>query len=549
MVENNIQLASASILAGGIPVMGGDYGNFYFPQGDVNAAYGLTPEKLIVPKEYHTVLRMVYDFYQRGGMVGTIINRLAEFTITEIRNGQRKTTDEANKYYEAILHERPSRLMRFLRTAALEYFLSGMVIPRVDWTPLMGGDISPDLRPNKKYYMPQFDLYPPQLVDIQWAGWGQKTFWIKIPSSDINLIRNGGSRIKIQQEKFQAWTENYPSFVQLIQSGADKIQIKDSDPILRKEISITPYPTPYLFPVLEPLMFKQHLRRMDFAVASRVINAILLVQEGDKDFPITEDNKGNLEKLQQQILARSANPALQERLFILFSNHTTKLSWVTPDISALLNQEKYQQINDDLQEGLGFTKVLLTGESRQATASEISTYAIQPMMEEFRGMILEWINNLYWKAGEMNGFKQHPQPTFRPIRLQDFIKTAAIFAQAFKEGTISRTTRAESVGTDFETETELMKDESALMKGLPAYQPTPYSPLPPIMGNNGPGRPIGSQNVPVNNRNSGVKPPEQSPTSRVSAELLDDQEFIDLLDKVAQESGLLITADDIIREE
>ena len=128
-----IQLASASVMAGGVPPFGESYGTFYMPYGDTLGSLGITPEKLIVPKEYHTVLRMCYDFYQRGGVIATVINRLTEFTVSELRNGQRKTSDEANTYYGAMLSNRPSRLHRFLRTAALEYFLSGLVVPRVDF--------------------------------------------------------------------------------------------------------------------------------------------------------------------------------------------------------------------------------------------------------------------------------------------------------------------------------------------------------------------------------------------------------------------------------
>jgi len=553
-MTDEIKLAKASALAGGIPPFGEEYGTFYMPYGGGLASeyMGTTPEKLIVPKEYHTVLRMAYDFYQRGGSVGTILNRIAEFTVTDIRNGQRETSDEINQYYNSMISNKPSRLQRFLRVAALEYFLSGMVLPRVDWVPVKGTEVHPSLKPGKTYYYPQFDLYPPLLVEIQWAGWGTKTFWLKIPSSDVNLIRSGGSRIKKQQAKYQAWKDNYPSFVETIISGSDAIQIKDIDPILRKEISISPYPTPYLFAVLEPLIFKQHLRRMDFAVAARVINAVLLVQEGDKDFPLTEENQGNLDALKNQILARAGNPALMERLFFLFSNHTTKLTWITPDVSAMLNQAKYQEVNQEIHEGLGFTAVLLTGESRQSQASEISTYAIQPQMEEFRSMAMEWVNDLYIKAAELNGFKKRPAPSFKPIRLQDFVKTAAIFAQAFKEGNLSRTTRAESIGTDFETETELMRDEAVLMKGLPAYQPTPYSPPPPIMGQGSPGRPVGSSNVPINNRNSGVKPPNQEPLSKLSAsvdtELWEDERVIELINTIALERGIVISPEELIND-
>jgi hypothetical protein len=562
--REKLHVAEASFGMGSHSPFGETLGSFFMPNGaDVNATLGLTPEKLFVPKEYHAVLRLCYDFYQRGGVVGTVMNRLSEFTITDLRNGQRETSDEANQYFQSVLHDSPSRLMRFLRTAALEYFLSGMVLPKVEWEEIPGEDIHPDLKTNKVYEMPVFDLFPPQLVEITWAGWGKKKYWLKLPEKDVRMVKNQGGRIKEQQLKYQAWVENYPSFVTLIQSGADKIDLlkvePTLDPILRKELSISQYPTPYLFPVLEPLIFKQQLRRMDFAVAARVINAVLLVQEGDKDFPLTEDNKDNLDKLKEQILARSGNPLQMERLFILFSNHTTKMTWITPDVSAMLDQDKYRQVNEELEQGLGFTGILLTGESRQAQASEVSTWAIQPQMEEFRSMLIEWVSDLYIEAAKRNKFRKFPVPQFKPIKLQDFVKTAAVFAALFAEGNVSRTTRTDMAGIDFETEAELMKDEEEIAAGLPAYTPTPYSPPPPMIGQGKPGRPQGSQNVPVNNRNSGVKPKGQKPLSSVKAstfprqadrfkaiELMEDEELIGLINRIAEDRGLIITPDDVI---
>src|SRR5260221_4176152 len=121
-------------------------GAFYMPVNNaLLQSLGLTPEKLIIPKEYHEVLKLCYDFYKIGGIVGTVINRLAELRITEIRNGQRGTDDEANEYYYSLLHRKPSRLMRFLASAALEYYLSGMAIPRVDWVEKLGSEVSSKL--------------------------------------------------------------------------------------------------------------------------------------------------------------------------------------------------------------------------------------------------------------------------------------------------------------------------------------------------------------------------------------------------------------------
>lgn len=550
--QDTKQLVSGKVVMAGNSPFDGGIGGFYMPYNGALSKLGLTPEKLVVPKEYHEVLSMCYDFYERGGLVTTVINRLAELTITEIRNGQRKTSDEANNYFEALLHRKPSRLMRFLYNAALEYYISGMVLPKIMWEEKLGKDVSAKLTPTKVYQFPIFDMYPAQLIRVEWAGWGKKEFFLKVPTSDLRLIRSGASKIKEQQLKLQYWQSQYPNFVDQIKAGEDLLLLTDTDPILRKEKGNSPYPTPLLMNALEPLIFKQQLRRMDFAVASRVINAILLVKEGNDNYPLTDETRDNLDTLQNQILARSNNPRMMERLFMLFSNHTTTLEWISPDVSAMLNQEKYKQVNEELNEALGFARILVTGESRYANASEVSTWAIQPQMEQFRSMAIEWLLDIYEEATDLNKFRNMPDPNFRPIRLQDIIKTAAVFQAAFTEGNVSRTSRAESIGLDFETEVELMQDEKKLMTGLDAFPAMPYSPPPPTVGGGASkpgGRPTGSKNVPVNKRNTGVKPKGQKPTAKVSkAEediLLSDEEVLELINKIALATGKVVTLEEL----
>lgn len=538
-------------LAKAMSVENESFGSFFMPSY-LDSSYqtlGLSPEKLVIPKDYHAVVRMCYDFYQRGGSVTRVVDRLQEFAITDIRNGQRKTTDEQNDYFFSVLYDKPSRLMRHLRTMALEYFLSGMVLPRVEWKELKGEEISPKLVPNKKYVMPTFDNYPPLLVHVKWVNWGKKGFFLKLPQSDLKAIRNKGGKIKEQQLRYKMWMENFPTIVQSVDQGLDAVEITDTDAILRKEISITPYPTPYLYSVLEPLVFKQQLRRMDFSVAARVINAILLIKEGSDQFPLTPETQGLLDNLQTQMMARVGDPRKTERIFMLFSDHTTTMEWIAPDVQAMLDQDKYRQVNEELDEGLGFPGILLTGSARNGgQASEVSTWAIQGQMEELRSMMIEWIrDSVYTPASDYNKFRNTPDPNFKPIKLQDMIKTAAVYQQMFTEGNVSRTTRDDMAGLDFATEAELMNDEQEIAKGLPAFAPTPYSPPPPLMGGTGAGRPVGSQNVPANKRNTGVKPRGQKPTSKVKAEeIISDEEVINLIDRLARERGIYITMDDIV---
>lgn len=178
-------------------------------------------------------------------------------------------------------------------------------------------------------------------------------------------------------------------------------------------------------------------------------------------------------------------------------------------------------------------------------------------------MVLEWLTPIYEQAADFNGFRYVPQPIFTPIRLQDFIKTAAVFAQLFKEGNISRTTRDFMSGLDFEAEAEQMKDEREIIESLldgGEFGDMPYNvQAPPGMGGAGGGmgrpaaapnkggRPTGSQNVPVNKRNRGVKPSGQQPTSRVKAsfEPKPPEEVFEMINAYAEDLGVMITLDDI----
>lgn len=560
-------LALASFAGGSVAPYNG---NFYMPSStdSLGQTLGVIPDKLIVPKEYHAVINMCYDFYQRGGIVATVVNRLTELSITTITNGQRKTSDEANEYFNSVLHRSPSRLNRFIHTAALEYFLSGMVLPKVEWQEVLGKDFNPSLTAGKTYFVPVVDLWPPKLVRVEWAGWGEKDYYIQVPDDDIRMIKRGDSnKIKEQQRKYKIWRENYPDLVRAVQNGEKFIRI-DTDAILRKEVSYTEYPTPFLYNILEALVFKQQLRRMDYSVASRIINAILLVTEGSDEFPITQETRGNLDALKQQIEYYGRNPAMTQRLFPLFSNHTTKLQWIQPDVQAMMDQDKYREVNEEIGEGLGLAKILITGESRNAQASEVSTWAIQPMMEELREMFLEWLRPIYEEGAELNGFRYTPEPIFSPIRLQDFIKTAAVFAQAFKEGNLSRTTRDVMLGLNFESEVELMQDEKEIIEKADLGDAIDFPEMPynvvPVPGKDGGiggglgrpagspkkgGRPQGSSNPAVNKRNRGIKPSGQSPVSRIAAgdnePVMSDEEFIEQVSQLMEERGISFSLDNI----
>ena len=82
-----------------------------------------------------------------------------------------------------------------------------------------------------------------------------------------------------------------------------------------------------------------------------------------------------------------------ERIFQLFANHTLQVEWVVPDVAALINEQKYVSINQDIIYGLGFPRILITGKSEKTGTSDPQYAMISPArtMDNFRKLVLELI--------------------------------------------------------------------------------------------------------------------------------------------------------------
>jgi len=442
---------------------------------------GLTQvDKMEVPKDYHSLVRYCRFFYEHDGIAYTTINKQIEIAMTNLcLNNGTCTSENEFLIYEYLLEE----LSAFMKRVALEYLISGLVIPEVTWDRISGTTIKPSLR--KNYELP-VDLWhrDPLSIKIHKTPLPNRLLVLaKISDEDKYFIENQGKYMDGSQdyETYKLLIEQYPDFVRKVKAGETEFKLENPTVIRRYSRSGSVWPTPFLTPAIELFMHKRNLRKMDYAIASRVIQAIMLFRMGSDEFPLTEDDTDIVDNLKQQMRWRGLTGNV-ERVFQLFANHTLQVDWVTPDVKALLDEGKYRSINEDILISLGLPRIIVSGETTRSGSSNAEIAMLPPIssLNHIREDLLEIVRKIFNEVRERNSFRGVPIPYYPPIMLQSPQEIANMGRQYYDTGVISRTTFGEMGGFDFAEEVDKIEKEHEIMeeRGIPERPEVPYSPSP-----------------------------------------------------------------------
>lgn len=443
-------------------------------------------DKMVVPKGWHKQVSFCRFFYKHDGMAYTSINKQVEIGINGYEISRGDCTDNEFAVYESL----NPMIEAFLRDAALEFLISGLIIPEATWEKVRGMSIKTNLR--KTYDLPT-DLWyrDPLSIRLEKTPLPNRVITlVEASDRDIEFIMEKGKIGNfVDKETYKLLVRNYKDFVSQIQKGDKVFMLKDPFLIRRFKRSGTPYPTPYLLAALELFMHKRNLRKMDYSIAARVISAIQLFRLGSDDYPLTEDDDDTVVALQAQMRWRGLDYNI-ERIFQLFSNHTLQIDWIMPDTKALLDEGKYRSINEDIGVALGLPRVFTAGEAMRsgATNTSISILPSTNTIEAMREQLLDFPKELYRRVKERNSFRSVPEPHYPPIRLQDLKTLMDIGQKLYEARVLSRTDLAEMLHFDFDTSLERIAEETKKMKemGIDQFAPVPFSPQPGPDGNNKP---------------------------------------------------------------
>lgn len=402
--------------------------------------------------DYHDTIRLCRWFYTFDPIAGTVIERMADMSVTDIRNrrkGKRNVKpidDTTMAYYNAIA----KMLNPLLKAIALEYLIHGMAVPDyvVD---RVRGDIISEYLGRKRYYIPaQAWVRNPENIVLQRRPTGMdRQVFLKIPSEDVQFVQNKGLHPNgsYDPEGYEQLVTTFPRYVEQILSGKTLIHLESVNAILRKPNSYSDYPTPFLTKAIKALQHKEAIKQMDRSIANRAIEALRHVRVGDKDYPADDDDITSARTVIEQGSSNS------ERVYNLITPHTYAIEWILPPMDALLSPVKYDEPNADIFLGLGFPRILTVGETLRSNASDSKIASLGPKatLEDMRAAIIQWLEKLYFKLAELNGFTSIPEPYFTPIQTMDYTALVQFAVAAMMAGNISRDDVAQLYGTDFES--------------------------------------------------------------------------------------------------
>ncbi len=432
--------------------------------------------------EYRKTVFGCRFFYKRDPIASTVINKMVDIGITEIDFERNNLNNNEENLIDGLI---PS-LVEFAEAMAMEFLISGLVIPEVKYTTVSKAELEASRIKLKKYSAITLPtsmwVRDPATIIIKSPGLSDKqSYFIKIPNELIQFITNKGVYDNLMEDKklYHYLQTTYPKFIAAVQAGKLYFKLEDPLVIRRKVVADSPYPVPYLYASMEAMKHKRNIRRMDYSIASRVISAIQIVKLGNDEYPLTEDDEDQLNDIKNQMYWRNTGGTDVERIFQLFSNHTLEIEWVFPDTEALLSDSKYKEVNRDIFYGLGFPAILATGETERSGSSDAEYAMLSPTqtMEVYRRKIISVLDDVIAETLKLNGMKGSTELRFKPINLSSFRYFVEAMIKLYETGNISKETFVEQFGMSYSDEFERRESEKKMMdeSDLEEFPEQPFS--------------------------------------------------------------------------
>jgi len=217
------------------------------------------------------------------------------------------------------------------------------------------------------------------------------------------------------------------------------------------------YARPRSLRVFDTIDYKTALRQADLSTLDGITNYILKITIGSDEYPVT--TQAELEAVAQLFNTPSKS-------FDVVWNHTLQIEKiVSPEIQAILGQEKYAQVNDDMQIGLAVSRAFLDGGGKinQAEAGLL----VKGVIEEInyaRRQVTKWIYDEYRQIAEVMGFDRFPKIRWDEGVLRDIILYMSTISSLVDRRMLSYKTALEALGFDYPNELQSMTDELPLVK-------------------------------------------------------------------------------------
>jgi hypothetical protein len=302
-----------------------------------------------------------------------------------------------------------------------------------------------------------YTVLNPQLVNVTGNLLFDKTSITLRPPPELTTLLKKPTAEQTEDER--ALIKALPSDLKKIaESGGEyPLDSRLVGTITYKKQPYERYAKPRATRVFDSLEYKQALKNADLSTLDGISNYILKITIGSDDYPVTTQEE--LEAVAQLFNTPSKS-------FDVVWNHTLNIEKiVSPEIEAILGQDKYIQVNEDISGGLAMSRALIDGISDLNVAE--AGLVIKGLMEEInyaRRQVTRWIYREYQQIAEAAGFDSFPKVRWDEGVLQDVILYMNTLSQLVDRRMLSYRTALEGLGFDFPNEHKNMEEEMPIVQ-------------------------------------------------------------------------------------
>ena len=319
-----------------------------------------------------------------------------------------------------------------------------------------------------KGYIPiGYTILNPLNIEIEGSLLFNDTKVTLTPSDELKkLIQKNQSELSTEEkELIKLLPSDFKSAVEA--GGGIPLESEYVGSVDYRKMPYERYPRPRGVKAFEAIEYKNALRQADLSTLDGITNYILKITIGNDEFPATITQLESVSKLFDTT----------SKSFDVVWNHTLSVEKiVSPEIEAVLGQDKYLQVNGDITGALAISRALIDG-GAQLNQGEAALLA-RTITEEIwyaRQQVERWIYQEYKEIAESQGFDRFPKVRWDNTILKDLILYMSTISQLVDRRMLSYRTAMEQLGFEFDNEFANMEAEfPEVMKGTLGIVGSPF---------------------------------------------------------------------------
>lgn len=399
-----------------------------------------------LPTDPHRKIKLAVELYFKEPIVGSVIDMMVDFSSSGFTN---ECDDaEVKKVFDKWGEE--VNINELLEKIFLEYYRSGNV------TIYRNKDNAKVKRRRRTASTGEVDI-----TEYQFPSGYTVLNPMNVYVNGTMLFNKELLQLKVNNELkafLQSNNSNYvadlPDEIKRdVRAGGDFITLNPeyTSRITRKKMDYERYASPFLERVFEPIMYKAKLRMMDMSTIEGLVNQLVTVTVGDKDFPAQDEDLKAIAELFQT----------PNKAYTVFWNHTLKVTFHKPEGIDTLTGDKYSQVNEDIMAGLGVSRSLLDGggggSGSNFSNSWISILSFIERLDNARGKVKHWIESEYKRIAEENGFKTYPRVRFNKMNLREDTYISDVLLAMYDRGLVDEEDILTETGRDYQSVVDMKK--------------------------------------------------------------------------------------------